>query len=674
MNSEFKKYNFRVLLLAIGLLIQSCAEENPDLVNPPPQSKTVRVRFINFASDGQERKLGLDGEVFTETVGYGECSEAVQPPADSSYPSVVLNGSTEFRASNKIRFLRDNYYTVFGLPSAPGDSIQRDLDTLISVGTLAGLPQERKKAYIKIFNAYPDSNRTYSMKRGCPNGEPLATNVSYRKASPQMSVRSNGVPISILRTKAGETEFLGLFNLFFDEGKQYMVVIGKESNSDEEKIYLLDEFNDASQAFGIETPELSLTTQMRAINVSNAEVTFAKQPDEIVGDGVIQTLNSKYVGAYNKIGACSSRSLDSLYCLVGGDTASYESASLDVSERYTIIAFDSSTVAANLSVLTEPYRVDDYGNAIIRVVHAAYMRQTVTLSMAARDDNPYSDQADSLGYLSGDVIAEDISYGEISEPRLVKPGENLPITMFTTTQPARLLNCAVGDIQPGGRYLMLLTTNGATGEDEFYLIEKNTENAELEPLTEGVFTQIVNLVPDAEQIELRLDPTLTRAKMNYGASLATVVAEGERSLTMLSTGDSYVIGAEKDKRNLTIIAGEIENPDFLEFSYEPLDVSVSFYQRRFINASKGVSLLSIKLDDDDESNPFTVERIAYGRASRLQNIEYERNLSIFFINSETNNTLLQVNDLPFPLGKNYSVIFGGSEAQNNYTGVVLQEY
>jgi len=184
-----------ILLMMVALVFWSCIEEDPNLVNAPPQSKTVRVRLINFADDKQDRKLVLDGKVETASVPFMSCSDAVQPPADSSNPSILKNGVEEYRSPRKIRFTKDNNYTVFAFPSMPIDTIPyKAVDTVIVVSTLSALPLREGYAYLRIINAVRDTNTTYQMRLGCPNGSMLGA-VTYTKVSVQSEVSSENVAI-----------------------------------------------------------------------------------------------------------------------------------------------------------------------------------------------------------------------------------------------------------------------------------------------------------------------------------------------------------------------------------------------------------------------------------------------------------------------------------------------
>lgn len=665
------KGKLKYIYILVVFFILSCAEENMDLVNPPPQSASVRVRFINLVGDFKDRTLVLDSKVNIGPVAYGDCSTAVQPPADSSNVSIILNGTQEYRYSRKIRFIRNNYYTVFALPSGPKDSIQRDMDTLIIASTLAGLIKKPNTAYIRLINVYPDSNRSYSLHRGCPSGAALASNITYRRVGSQAEIASDGSPVSIIRTLNSKSEFINLYNLNLESGRQYAIIINKTSDGQEE-IRLLDEFSESSTAFTDIVPEEYLGTKLRTINLSSNEVSFIKQADSVIKDGIIQNLSSMKIGRYIDIGACSSGAKDTIAIMVANDTASYISTSLDVSERYTILTFDSSDIKARLSILSEPYRLETKGYAAVRVVHAAYGLKTVTVSMAARDANDLSGIQDSLGYIAGDLISNKIDYGNISDPILVLPGQNIPVTIFSAESPAHLEYTCIANFEADKKYLFLITTDNSSNQTKVFVVEDNETEKDLQAIEQGVFVQLVNLISGKEQSFLKLNPVLSNVKLNYATNIATVIASGQHSLTINNQASD--LNFEIGKRNLIIFSGDENLVKTITFQYDPIETSPSYYMRRFVNASSDIDFLSIKINSDDEKTPFSAERIQFGKIIDMQKITIERNLSIFFINSETNETLYRVDAMPFPFGKNYTVIFGGRAKDNSYTAVKMQEY
>ncbi len=78
------------------LMAWSCADENPNLVNPPPQSAFINIRFYNLAGDGMGRVLDLEGEYKTAEVPVRNISTSFNPPTDSSFLKVRAKGIEEY--------------------------------------------------------------------------------------------------------------------------------------------------------------------------------------------------------------------------------------------------------------------------------------------------------------------------------------------------------------------------------------------------------------------------------------------------------------------------------------------------------------------------------------------------------------------------------------------------
>jgi hypothetical protein len=660
-----------LILFSSFFFLFACAEEDPNLVNPPPQNETVRVRFFNLSGNKKPATLVLDGKTVLGPVDYGICSSADKPPADSSYAMVQQNGIDVYKLPHKIKFTRNNFYTVFAFPSAQKDTTQyRDIDTLIVVYTLAGLIVKPDFTYLKMINTIPKLNRTYSLRLGCPNGDALATGIKYKQISTQAEVPSGFTTVSLIRTEDLKTEIVGLFNLQLKEKKQYMIVILPDASNGEE-IFLMDESSEEFHPLLPLIKETKLETTIRAINLSETDVDFIKYPDTTFSNGIFESLQSKSLGNYINVFACGGQTPDNLACIVNGDTSSKILTSLNVSEKYTLIAFDSADAKAKTLVLAGPTRIKSDTKSLVRVVNASRQHPQIIVSMASRDFNPYSASDDSLGYRSGELLSDKTSYGKISSPKLIEPGKNLPVTIFTTTEPANLVFITTMDMVAGGRYLILVTDDYSTGKTLVYLIEENDVLLNnLKPYQEGVLIQFVNLVPGIKHMNLSVNSVLKQAKMNYGASLTTVVAEGNQKMNVNGKDSSF--NAIAGKRYLFIFSGDETLLDILPFEYQPFEVSTAFYQRRFINASKEIEFISIK--ENKESSPVVIERIAYGKSSAVQKITLDRNLSLFFVNSNTDKALYRVDDMPFPFGKNYTIIFGGRSKDKSYSVVVQQEY
>jgi hypothetical protein len=79
-----------ICALAIWGVFSSCTgpDENPNLVNPPLVSPTVGVRYLNLSGDGAIRNFVMNSDGIIENIPFGQVSQQVAPPADSSYIAI----------------------------------------------------------------------------------------------------------------------------------------------------------------------------------------------------------------------------------------------------------------------------------------------------------------------------------------------------------------------------------------------------------------------------------------------------------------------------------------------------------------------------------------------------------------------------------------------------------
>lgn len=643
----------------------SCGpEENPNLVNPPSQTESVRVRLLNLAGDKLPRALLIDWKTQTSETPFGSASSTVKPYIDSTFPLILLAGNKDFQSTIKTKFVRSTNYTFIALPSAKGNSNFRNVDTVITLTTLTGILETNRTAFIQLFNANNDTTVIYSMTLGCPNGIPLAQNISYRMASPLVEIRTDSVAVSLIRIQYGIPEIIGLYRLNIVKNGQYALIVQRNS-LEQEELWILDMKKEFSDAFLKLNPVAERTSNIRVINFSNENVNVIKEPNEVIANNI----RSNFIGKYTTVNSCLSELSDSISTYLDDKKISSTSLSLDVLQNYTYLVFDSANKSANMSIIAEPVRMNESLNnrAIIRVVHAWSDRQSLTISLGARDD-----QNSSFGYVSGDVLATNLSYGNISEPVLINSG-SAPITIFTATQPAQLIYCLNTYFEPNKSYLLILANikEGSSIYNKVSLIEEFDTEKQIQFLEEGVFTQFIHLTPGVENVQLSISESLTNSKVFYSGSLATVLTKGEHIVNV--NGFTKNINAEVGKRLMIIAAGNKDNIDILEISNPPLQNSNNYYNRRIINASKEIPSITVRIDSD--SGFIAAEWLDYGTASQPQQVYLERKISLFFMHPQDfKKTYFTLPDLGLSFNKSYSIIFGGDSLINGFTATVQQEY
>ncbi|MGA2297858.1 MAG: DUF4397 domain-containing protein [FCB group bacterium] len=658
---------FKIFILFIlTIFIFSCAKESPDLLNPPPQFKTVKCRFINLAGDRNDRVCVLDRTVKSGTVKFAATSDSFMPPADSSIISVQLNGVQEFSNLVRTRFLRDTYFTLVGLPSVPGRPVQKYLDTVYVLSTIAGLGANTNFANITIFNAYPDTTRFYSVNLGCPNGFALGSGLTYRVMTAPQQVQAGYVAVSLSLSQNNKISIIGLYNLNLKATGQYVLIIYQKQDGSE-GVLLLDEFDDKTDALLPADIVPDRTSDVRTINFSRIPVTIKRIPNDTVAVNV----RPNFISDYKLVGACKSSSLDSMAVFAGNSLMAFAPTSLEVLNKFTVLVFDSANSNANNAVVAPPVHLTEPsgGRSIVRVVHGAYNLPFLIVSIGARVDSADT----NTHYSSGSMIAKDIPYGQISGYQLVTPG-TLPVTLFSSspTQPTQLLYNSIVTLEPDKYYLLVVTNNHSNGDSlGITLIEDNQISSNISFESQGGFTQVVDLIPDVVSINLNMPPVLYNAKLYYTGSLASVLPLGDNTINI--AGKPTYINANNYSRNLIIAAGTNQNPDIITLQYPPFDVSTSNFKRRYINACKDIGSISVRVVGVNCDTCFEAQYILYGSTSGIYEVSLDRKNAFVFVNDATNQVLLSINDIYLPQGKNFSIIFGGSTA-NGYTAVIQQEF
>lgn len=688
MKTKILSYTFFIILV----LLLSCAEENPDLVTPPPQSETVKVRFFNLAGDGNQRVLSLENQLDTPEIPYGNISQGYQPPSDSTFIIIKNNGNIEYPDSLKKRrkFSRNLNYTFIALPSAENEPDDNPVDTVMSIISSSIIRDDDPYAYIKLFNASPNSDVKYTMTLGCPNGEILAASVRYRRSSVSKQVRTGKVPVSILRIDSVSSESIGLFELDLSARDQKVVFITGPGTSPGD-VFVLDQMDitiDAlEQAAYID--DSNLLTGIRAISFSDEPLDIIKEPGEIIA----QQIQPMTVGEYADVIACSSQYADSVSVYLNGDTASTYKISLEVLDRYSFLVFDNETETAANTFMVEPLRLLEEldGRSLIRVVHADYTNEAIDISLGARTvAGKYIDESDSLrNYRAGEEIAGKIYYGDMSNYKIL-PSGYAPITIFSSTKPIKLLHSAIFDLEPDTKYIMVVMHDKSSREMKVSMIKDYdadetvdyTGSKTVEFLDEGIFATFVNATAGLSQAKISIDPgigdnILKDAILPFTGSLATVLPAGSHSLNMAGVTKNYNV--ETGNRILAFSAGTQAEIEIFTIIEEPMNPTPFDYRRRFINAAPEYQTIGLKETEVDSINPFLW--VDYGQATDPpQAVTLDRKFSLFFTN-QNNEIISRAADLNLPFNKAYSIIFAGhskyydgKDPEKAYSAIIQQEY
>lgn len=652
-----KLIHLKILFYFISLLFfTSCAKENPLLVNPPSPAETVKIRLFNLAGDEKDRKLIIGGVNETNLTKYESLSDTIKPTPEDSVSLIIRgNGVEDFRLTDKFRVIRNTNYTVFALESSDK---KKPVDTVVILGTTPGLYINPNTSIVSFINTNNDTNVSYSVMLGCPSGTPIAQNITYRAISFQSQLPSGRLPISLIKHYIDSTRIIGLFELDLKSGDEYGIIIRFKAGKEE--IYQLDQ-NDLSQNALVKVQQIENSQSfIRVINFSTSNIKVEKFENETIEN----ELNGLSFGDYKTITACKSTTKDSINIFVADNLKSAVSTSLEVLEKYSLLVFDSKEEKGGLSMLANPIRLYQSleGKSLIRVVNADYLRDGLTISLGGRNDT------NSNGYRSGDVLASGLAYGEISD-YVILPSGRAPITVFSSSAPTKLLKTAIGQLESNKRYLLSIYVDD-NGKEQISLIEDDEISKNIEPLKEGVFTQIVNAIPGIGKMNLKIDNILNNSLIDYTASLATVLPNVETQIRI--NGNTYQFSPANNSSAILIATGEENNIEIFDLSEKLPSIETNLYHRRFFNACKEVPLISFRIDSD--SGATVADALRYGTKTDFYAEYNDRKLSFFIFDYKNLTRISKISDVSLTFGKNYSIIFTGDSKKGGYSLIIQQEY
>ena len=657
MNNRIKS----LILLAV-ILFTSCIDENPDLVNPKPQNETMNIRLINLSGDKESRTLNMSSQKDLGPVVYDNTSIAVNPPQDSIVATITKNGTIEYKLSRKIKFLRESFYTAVCLPSPKNAERNKAVDTVVYFSTSTGLSKNTVFTYLKVFNGYPDSTVSFSVTLGCPNGLNLAPSVAYKQISAQSTIRAGIIPVSFMKNSSAGTEILGLYDLDLKEDIQYAIIVSEDINGSPE-FRLLNEMNNEVSALYPVPQIYEKTAYVRTINFSTEALTIKKIPDEVIEPSI----SSNHIGFYKPVSACGSGYLDSIGAYNGSFESSLQPLSLSVNDRYTFITLDTKDKKAGQSYIIPQAKPDYSYNklALVRVVNANEDYDGITLSIGARGDTS------SQRFTSGEIIASKVNYSKISELNFVNLGDNpkvIPITLFTSAQPGKLLLSTKVNFEPGKSYIFVVYKN-SSDNPALFVIEEMQEDIQLNEMDNMQFMQFVGIVPGLNSINIDYSDILNQARVAYPTSFATVAELGANIISL--NGFPFSFDVSNDKRMVLIATGNTDNIELIKLPTNPLPSPMGFSQRRFVNAAKDISNITVRMDSD--TGYVVADAVPYLSSNEFSKEGKERNFSLFFIDASNQNLIYRLNEINMIQGKSYTFVFGGSK-EKGYTVYIIQDY
>ncbi|MDX9791022.1 MAG: hypothetical protein RBT61_09360, partial [Candidatus Kapabacteria bacterium] len=559
-------------ILFIILFSMSCIEENPDLVNPPDNTGSIKFRFLNLGLDKQAKSLEILVGKKTNETSWGMLSNSDNPPADTGFVRIMNDNVIEFEQTLMQRFIRNTNYTYIGLSSVVCEN-RNDckIDTLISLRTTSSIPENDYECLVKFMNAYPDTNIRFSIRAGCPGGDVLFSQNNYKQYSINpITVRSGQFNFSVIKSvttiEGIEHIPLNLYSVDFQARGQY-VIIAHEDDNGNPTVSILDE-NDLSEN-GFKAAEVVpvRTTEIRTINLSESNLNLTMKDGTIIDDNVAPVSIDNYM----TIEACKSSTLDSIEIFADNVFKSEITKSLEVLSRYTIVVFDSADVKAGNSVLVEPLKLNVHteGKALIRVINTLSDYDGINVSIGARKEENREEYL--TGFSSGIVLARRLESAMTGQPVVINPGP-APISVFTSDEPSRLLVASNTTLEENKSYLVIVTKD-ATGNIKLLMIEEEEENTAIEYIKPGVFFQLVNATSDNSSLKVSIKSEqtgtdiLSDADLHVTNSLATVIDQNNQ--TIIVNGMDFLTSATNNERVMMGVGGTAESLESVVSNFPP---------------------------------------------------------------------------------------------------------
>ena len=675
-----KKYICYPLFLLL-ILLNSCIQENDELVYPPLIVETVQIRYFNLHKDEAPRTFILDKKPMGDNIPFNSASTPQFPPYDSATVQIMKGDFATYVSKLKFRFARQSNYVMVALPDYRilPDSVVKYEDTIVYIQTTILKPDDTNQCFIKFLNCNPDTNFTYSIKIGCPNGEDLfidnsITSVSYLQSTGIQAIYEGQRVISIIKNKknidsgSADKEVVGIYELDLKKLGQYALMMNKN-----DELFFINELDANSPIIKLNAVE-ARNAYIRVVNLSSDDVVVNSS---LVGD-ITSNLNSDFVDDYKDITTCEATTLDKITLATNGNVTDTIFMSFDIYKKYSIFAFDIENTIAGKIIGVPP--IDDRmkpqsNKAIVRVVNGNITKSGITVSIGARGIN------NDDGYESGITLAVNLLNGEYSEPIYINGG-TIPLSVFASTQPTKYMFSAMLNIQNGKEYIITIDAN-----EKIAAVELNDEKMPIQYGVAASFLQFVNVCNGNNTLEFTIPELIANGKLSASKMLATFVPVGNNSIQV--AGKNFDFNATKNERTLLVATSNPNDPTLFAIQNQNMGADNSSFRFRFINASDNTSILQVNEMTSDTTYNLMNRDIAYQTSSEINRNNKDRKYSFSFMNQQTGEILcndcdnkntkpkdkILAKDILMTLNKNYSIIFYGNNNKNIGYGIfIVQEY
>jgi hypothetical protein len=652
----------RFLLCACCLALAACASEDPSIVNPPPGSAQVIVRLLNLVPDSEQRKLVMEQGYQTGFVAPGRMSATVDAPTDSSLIEIATTSNTELRTSQRVRFSRQSVYDVIATGQANGPDA---FDTIVVSNanrTLTTLPV----AQVRVINALPDTNFAIEVHVGCPNGSSLSgTPVAYRGVSLYKEVAPGTAVFSIQLISASQSTILGTYECTLEQYTPYSIIVHRMAGVVEPQLMLIKESDFTVSA---DRPFLPVSVRDASMRLCNLSTSAASATLLNTGQVVASGIPPRTINAYASVPTCEELRADVVELALADGRKAVDSTSLSLRGKYTLVAADSMGAAKLIIVPPCPVVYNVSGKVILRVVHAGSKLEQINVSAGAR-----SDKTNPNGVSSGATFANNIVFGNISNPVVLEPG-HFPITVTTGKPPTSILEVGLDAVLPDHYYLLVISET-PDGRPKSYLLDELNQSGTLNKLPDAALLRFVNGSPNMESALVSIAQVVDQGRVYYRNSLATSVGFGPTEVT--AGGARITANTRDDMRTLVVYAHKGGAESLFEITSEPLRQIPGQSDRRVINATADVELVTVTYDTLYTQYPDSSEAVArdvpFGQTSATHVLLRDRRGSMYVYDATTRKRLYTMPIDLGPLGNSYSLIVVGRK-ESGYEVIVLQAF
>ncbi|MBU3742631.1 MAG: DUF4397 domain-containing protein [Candidatus Kapabacteria bacterium] len=644
-----------VLNIILAALLASCASEDPNILDPSPQTMKINLRFVNLVADGQSRRMVLERGVETPSVPPGQFAATVQAPLDSSYISVVAGDATEFKSFRRVTFIRNATANVVATGSGPADTAVLQTVILPLTGATA--------ASIRVSNMTGDTTVTYDVRKGCPSGPSITpTSLRHRATSLYADVVPGQNVFSILERRGDAERTLGIIECNLAPYRPHVLLIYQQGGIADPQLLLLDESDTTTGAARPVVPVAERVAEVRVVNLTSATASVKLDAS---GQDVASNVAARSLSAFAEVPTCLSLAADRFTATMDDGRTATDSTIFSVRRRTSIVLADAGSDLRSIVVPPVEGVIPD-GKARIRVVNADDSMHRVNISVGGR-----SSSSTANGISAGVTLARDLAFGSVSASLDIDAGP-LPLTITTATTPTAMLHVTQSIVEAGREYVLIIGRQN--GLLQTWLVRDDAQSNALAPTKDAAFLRFVNAIPGAETPRVDIVPPLDNGAVYYRNSVATSVPIGGTEIRVDGVEES--VPTADGERTLVILTDRGGQRDVLSFMTPPLSVLPKQSERRILNATKDIAFVTVAYDSIPKKTPLApklASRVPYGEMSAVDRTTVDRRGTFYFYDDET---LTELYKLPMsftPLGNSATLIVVGSK-EAGYDVIVLQEF